>query len=52
MFLFFGPEARGILALGLGIKPALLALEGEDITTAPPGKSLEFNRFSHSGAES
>ena len=39
MFWFFGCEARGILALGPGIEPAPPALEGEVLTTGPPGKS-------------
>ena len=40
MFWFFGREACGILAPGPGIKPAPPALEGEVLTTGPPGKSL------------
>ena len=39
MFWFFGREACGILAPRLGIKPAPPALEGEVLTTGPPGKS-------------
>ena len=42
MFWFFGPEACGILAPWPGIKPAPPALEGEVLTTGPPGKSLVF----------
>ena len=37
MFWFLG---GGILALRPGIEPAPLALEGETVTTGPPGKSL------------
>ena len=37
MFWFLG---SGILALRPGIEPAPLALEGEVLTTGPPGKSL------------
>ena len=43
MFCFFGLEACGILAPRPGIEPAPSALEGEVITTGPPGKSLSFN---------
>ena len=39
MFWFFGPEACGILAPRPGIEPAPPALEGEVLTTGPPGKS-------------
>ena len=39
-FGFVGCEAWGILALQLGIKPTPPALEGEVLTTGPPGKSL------------
>ena len=39
MFWFFGPEARGILPPRLGIEPTPPALEGEVLTTGPPGKS-------------
>ena len=42
MFWFFGCEACGILTTWSGIKPAPPALEGEDFTTGPPGKSLGF----------
>ena len=38
MFCFFGPEACGIIASWAGIKPA--PLEGEILTTGPPGKYL------------
>ena len=37
--LFFGPEARGIVAPRPGLKPTPSALEGEVPTTRPPGKS-------------
>ena len=39
MFWFFGREACGILAPWPGIKPSPSALEGEVLTTGPPGKS-------------
>ena len=39
MFWFFGLEACGILALWPGIKPTPHVLEGEVLTTGPPGKS-------------
>ena len=39
MFWFFGHEACGILAPRPGIEPASPALEGEVLTTGPPGKS-------------
>ena len=39
MFWFFGQEACGILASRPGIEPAPPALEGEVLTTGPPGKS-------------
>ena len=42
LFLFFGPEARGILAPRQGTEPAPPALEGEVLTTGSPGKSLVF----------
>ena len=35
-----GPEARGVLAPWSGTKPAPPTLEGEVLTTGPPGKSL------------
>ena len=38
-FWFFGHEACGILAPRPGIEPAPPALEGEVLTTGPPGKS-------------
>mgnify|MGYP007134344265 CR=1 FL=1 len=36
---FFGPKSYGILAPWSEIQPAPLALEGEMLTTGPPGKS-------------
>ena len=36
---FFGCEACGILVPWLGIEPAPSALEGEVLSTGPPGKS-------------
>ena len=39
MFWFFGHEACGILVPQPEIEPALPALEGEVLTTGPPGKS-------------
>ena len=41
MFWFFGHEACGILAPQPGIEPAPPALEGEVLTTGPPGKSQD-----------
>ena len=38
--LAFGPEACGILASRPGIEPTPPALEGEVLTTGPPGRSL------------
>ena len=40
VFFFFGHNACGILAPQPGIEPAPPALEGEVLTTGPPGKSL------------
>ena len=40
MFWFFGHEAHGILAPRPGIEPSPRAMEGEVLTTGPPGKSL------------
>ena len=45
LFWFFGREACGILAPRPGIEPAPPALEGEVLTTGPPGKSLECFTF-------
>ena len=39
MFCFFGHKACGISAPGPGIEQAPPALEGEVLTTGPPGKS-------------
>ena len=39
MLWFFGPKARGVLAPRPGVEPAQPALEGEILTTGPPGKS-------------
>ena len=39
-FVFFGPEACGILVPWPGIKPAPQELEGRVLTTGPAGKSL------------
>ena len=41
-YVFFDHEACGILAPRPGIQPAPPALEGEVLTTGPPGKSLEW----------
>ena len=40
MFWFFGLEACGILPPWPGIKPTPPEMEGEVLTTEPPGKSL------------
>ena len=40
MFWFCGREACGILAPRPGVEPTPPALEGEVLTTEPPGKSL------------
>ena len=40
MFWLFGCKSRGILAPWPGIEPAPSALEGEVLTSGPPGKSL------------
>ena len=39
MFWFFGPEACGISTPRPGVEPTPPALEGEVLTTGPPGKS-------------
>ena len=44
-FGFFGREACGILAPQPGIEPAPPALEGEVLTTGPPGNPLYFLIF-------
>ena len=41
MFSFLDHETCGILAPWPGIKPAPSALEGEVLTTGPPGKALK-----------
>ena len=46
MFWFFGLKACGILAPRPGIEPAPPALEGEVLTTGPPGKSPDI-LFNH-----
>ena len=43
MFWFFGRQACGILATRPGIQPATPAVEGEVLTSGPPGKSLGCN---------
>ena len=40
MLWFFGRQACGILASQPGIEPTPHELEGEVLTTGPPGKSL------------
>ena len=45
MFWVLGQEACGILAPRPGIEPKTPALEGEVLTTWPPGKSLLHNLF-------
>ena len=45
MFWFFGPEAYGILTPQPEIEPAPHALEGQVLTTEPPGKSQYFILF-------
>ena len=40
MFWFFGRKVCGILAPRPGIEPAPPALDGEVLTTGPPGKPL------------
>ena len=47
MFCFLGPEARGIVILLPGIKPAPLALEDKVLITASPGKPPIFLIFYH-----
>ena len=44
MFLFFGPEACGILAPQPGIQPPPPALEGEVLTAGPPGESRKVSQ--------
>ena len=43
MFWFFGREGCGILAPRPGIEPVPPALEGEVLTTGPPGISVNLN---------
>ena len=45
MFWIFGLQAYGISAPGPRIKPTSPALEGEVLTTGPPGKSLDMKLF-------
>ena len=45
MFWFFGQEACGILAPRPRIEPTPPALEGEVLTTGPPGKSQHVDSF-------
>ena len=40
IFCFFGHKSHGILVPQQGIEPTPPALEGEVLTTGPPGKSL------------
>ena len=40
LFFFFGHEACRILAPEPGIEPTTPVLEGEALSTGPPGKSL------------
>ena len=42
MCLFLAVKASGILASWPGLKPMLAALDGEVLTTGPPGKTLFF----------
>ena len=42
MFWSFGHEAHGILAPRPGVEPAPSALEGEVLTSGPPGMSQDF----------
>ena len=43
MFWFFGHKVCGIWAPRPGMEPAPPALEGEALTTGPPGKSHSYN---------
>ena len=45
MFWFLGPEAGGVLAPQPGIQSATPAVEGEVLTTEPPGKPLDAGLF-------
>ena len=43
MFWFFDCKACGILASWPGIEPAAPAMEGEVLTTGPPGKCPHYS---------
>ena len=43
MFWFLDCEVHGISVLQSGIEPSPPALEGEVLTTGPPGKSLNIS---------
>ena len=43
VLIFFGCEACGIITSWPGIRPVPLALEGEVLTTGPPGKSWGYS---------
>ena len=45
MWQFFGCQVCGILVPQPGIKPALPVLEGEVLTTGPPGKSHPYSKL-------
>ena len=47
MFWFFGPEVCGILAPQQGMELAPPALEGEALTTGPPGTSLKMSFYAY-----
>ena len=51
MFWFFDHEVYGSLARQLWIEPTSSALEGEILTTAPPGKSLLVTVLIFSGCQ-
>ena len=51
MFWFFDHEVYGILAHQLWIEPTSSALEGEILTTAPPGKLLLVIVLTSSGCQ-
>ena len=50
-FGFVAPEACGVLALWPGIEPAPPALEGEVLTTGPPGKSRRWLLFKNNNKD-
>ena len=52
MFCFFGIEACGILVPWPGITSTAPALEGEVLTTGPPGQSLDGSLFKVINGES